>query len=154
MDSDYEKRLEAEIDLILKGLPQLKAPNNLVLNVLAEVQRHSMLPWYRRSWQTWPAALQGVSLMLFLSVFGGVCFGSIELAQSPSFVAGLRHVGGWFTGLSTIWSTMNALVGASVLVVKQLGTGFMIGTLAALAIGYATCVALGTVYVRLGLARR
>ncbi len=38
--------------------------------------------------------------------------------------------------------------------VGKLGTGFLIGCGVALALGYATCLGLGTVYVRLGFARR
>ena len=39
MDPNYEKRLEAEIDRVLKGLPELSAPRQLVLNVLAEIEQ-------------------------------------------------------------------------------------------------------------------
>jgi hypothetical protein len=40
------------------------------------------------------------------------------------------------------------------LAVKQIGTGFIVAALAALAIGYAMCLGLGTACVRLAFARR
>ena len=57
MDSSYEKRLEQEIDRELKGLRELRAPEALVGRVLRAIAQPVCLPWYRRSWQTWPMAI-------------------------------------------------------------------------------------------------
>ena len=53
-----------------------------------------------------------------------------------------------------IQNTFNVLVSAAVLVVKKLGTGFIVTCLVAMGIGYAMCVGLGTVYFRLAFAKR
>jgi hypothetical protein len=45
-------------------------------------------------------------------------------------------------------------LGAGLTEVQSLGTGFIAGCLAAAALGYAMCVGLGTVCVRLAFARR
>ena len=37
------------------------------------------VPWYRRSWQMWPAGLQAVSLVALLAMFGGAM---LALAQN------------------------------------------------------------------------
>src|SRR2546421_12791596 len=117
MDPNYEKRLEEEIDRVLKGLPELSAPRQLVLNVLAEIEQRARLPWYRQSWQTWPVALQGVSLAILMAVFGGICFSSWKVMQAPGFLSALHHASNWFSGFSSVWNTLNALFGASLLVV-------------------------------------
>jgi hypothetical protein len=154
MNEDYERQLEAEIDRALKGLRELPAPHSLISNVMAEIENRAHLPWYRQSWTMWPAPVRAISFMALLSLFSGICFGSWELVHGQNFAVAMRQVGGWFSGLSAVWNTINVLLGAAVVVVKNLSTGFMIGCVAALALGYAMCVGLGTVYVRLGLVRR
>jgi hypothetical protein len=49
---------------------------------------------------------------------------------------------------------VSTLLSAIVIVVKHLGTAFMIGCLVIAALGYAMCLGLGTAWVRLALARR
>ena len=46
-----------------------------------------------------------------------------------------------------------AILGGLLMTVKNFGTGYIVAGLLAVAFSYAACVALGTVYVRLGLAR-
>jgi hypothetical protein len=154
MNFEYEKRLEAAVDKELKSLPELKAPSTLMFRVMKAVEARLGLPWYRQSWQMWPLALRTVSFALLLALFGGVCFGTWQLTHLESFAAATHTVGGWFSGFGVIWRATAALLNALVLAVKHLGTGFLIAIFAALALGYALCVGLGTIYLRLGLARR
>jgi hypothetical protein len=154
VNQEYEKRLEAEIDRALKGLPEMAAPRLLVSQVMAALQQRARLPWYRQSWQMWPLPLRVVSLLVLLAVFGALCFAGWKLPHTTAFAAAMHSVSGWFSGAATLWHALNVLAGALVLTVKHFGTGFMIACLAAVALGYAMCVSLGTVYVRLGLARR
>ena len=154
MNFEYEKRLEAEVDRELKGLPELMAPHTLVLRVMKAIQARLGLPWYRQSWQMWPIALRAVTLVVLLALFGGVCFGTWKLTHLESFAAAMQRTGVWFAGFGAIWHAAGALLNALILALKNLGTGFLIACFAALAIGYALCVGLGTIYLRLGLARR
>jgi len=66
----------------------------------------------------------------------------------------MQEVGHLFSGLTAIWTALNAIAGTALVVVKHLGTGFIIATCAAVAFGYALCVGLGTAVVRLAFARR
>lgn len=154
MNFEYEKRLEAVVDRELKSLPELRAPSTLMFRVMKAVEARLGLPWYRQSWQMWPLALQTVSLVVLLALFGGLCFGTWELTHTESFAAATHTAGSWFSGFGVIWHATAALLNALVLAVRQLGTGFLVAIFAALALGYALCVGLGTVYLRLGLARR
>ncbi len=154
MKPEYEKHLEAEINRALKGLPELPAPRTLAPRVMRAIEQRAQVPWYRQSWQMWPLALRAASLVLLLAVFGGICFAGWELRQTGIVVAAMHQVGGWLSGLSAIWNLVNVLLGAVVLVVKKLGVGFMVACVAAVALAYAMCFGLGTVYVRLALARR
>jgi succinate dehydrogenase/fumarate reductase cytochrome b subunit len=154
MDPDYDKRLEAAISRELKALPELAAPGVLANRVMAALGQRARVPWYRRSWQMWPVVLQAASLVVLLALFGGLCLAGWELSQAETTAFALHRVGEWFSGLSMIENTFNVLVSAAVLVVKKLGTGFIVTCLVAAGIGYAMCVGLGTVYCRLAFAKR
>jgi len=154
MNPDYDKQLDATISRELKALPELAAPGVLANRVMAALGQRARLPWYRRSWQMWPVNLQAVSLVVLLALFGGLCLAGWELSQAEATTFALHRVGEWFSGLSMIENTFNVLESAAVLVVKKLGTGFIVTCLVAAGIGYAMCVGLGTVYFRLAFAKR
>ena len=154
MSSEYEKRLEGEIERELRRLPELIAPRSLILRVMAAIENRLRLPWYRQSWQVWPLALRAVSLVILLALFGGLCFATWKLSHTESFALAMQRPLSWLSGLGAIWHAVNVVLGGLTLAVKQLGTAVIIGCLAALALGYAMCVGLGTVYLRLALARR
>lgn len=154
MSSRYEQRLENEIDRELKGLPDLVAPHTLILRVMAMIQQRLNLPWYRQAWQRWPIGLQALSMAFLLVAFGGVCFASWKLAHAATVVNATQQVGGWFSGIQALGHAIYLLLTALVLWIKQFGTGVVVACVAALAFGYAMCLGLGGVYLRLGLARR
>src|SRR5215472_5113288 len=154
MNFDYEKRLETAVDRELRQLPELLAPQALVLRVMKAIEARLGLPWYRQSWLMWSPALRTVSLVILVTLFAGICFGTWKLTHLESYTAAVQPVGSWFAGFGAIGHATAALLGALVLAVKQRGTGFLVAIFAALAFGYALCVGLGTVYLRLGLARR
>jgi hypothetical protein len=154
MNPDYNKQLEAAISRELKALPELTAPAVLANRVMAALEQRARVPWYRHSWQMWPVALQAAALFVLLVLFGGLCVAGWELSQAEATTLALHRVGEWFSGLSMIENTFKVLVSAAVLVVKKLGTGFIVTCLVAAGIGYAMCVGLGTVYFRLAFAKR
>ena len=154
MNPHDDKQLATAIDRELKALPSLRAPETLLPRVLARLEEPAALPWYRSAWQTWPLALQTVSLVVLLAAFAGLCFGSWQFAHAPAVASATGEVGGWFSLLGAIWKTVGVLVTAVALAFKSLGTWVVAGCVVALLFGYATCIGLGTVYWRLAFARR
>ena len=154
MNLHEEKRLEVAIDRELKALPNLRAPGTLASRVMSAIENGAVLPWYRRAWQTWPVTLRAASLVALLAMFGGLCFAGWELSQAASLVSATQKVGGWFAGLNFAWSAISAVGNALVLVIKSLGTGFIIACTVTALLAYAVSLALGTVFVRLAWARR
>jgi hypothetical protein len=154
MNPDYDKQLETAISRELKALPELAAPGALANRVMAAIGQRARVPWHRRSWQTWPMALQTASLVVLLTLFGGLCFGGWQLSQTETVSFALHRVGECFSGLSMIVNTFHVLVSAAVLVVKKLGTGVIVTCLVIVGLGYAMCVGLGTVYFRLAYTKR
>jgi hypothetical protein len=154
MNPDYERQLAARVDRELKDLGEWQAPATLVSRVMRAVDRRAALPWYRRSWETWPSGLQWGSLAALLAMACGLCFGTWNLAQGAAGNVGAPALAHEFAGLGVLWRTLNVLGDAAALSLRHLGTGFIVGGVAVLLMAYAACVSLGTVYVRLATARR
>jgi hypothetical protein len=154
MNLEHESELEFEISRELNQLPDLEAPVTLSSRVMLAIERRRALRWYSKPWQDWPMPLRVTTLALLSIMFGGLCFASWRLTRAAGFSAAMQEVGGLFSGLTTIWNIINVLLGAIVLVVKHLGTGFMVGCAVIAGLGYALCVGLGTAWVRLALPRR
>jgi hypothetical protein len=154
MNSEHDNRLEAVISRELKGLPELAAPDSLAARVMAVIEQEANVPWYRRSWQSWSAGIRATSFAALLVLFGGLCFGGWELSHAEAATAALHRAGEWLSGLNTIGNTLAVLANSTVLIIKKLGTGFMIGCLLSMSLAYAMCVGLGTMCVRLAFTKR
>jgi hypothetical protein len=146
--------LEIEIDRELKSLPEIPAPAALISRVMATIELRAALPWFRRAWHTWPGPLQGGFLVAMLALLSGICFGAWEVTHTATFALAIQKVGGWFSGVTAIWTALNALAGVIVALIKQLNTAVVIAFMIAAGLGYAIFLGLGTMYVRLALAKR
>src|SRR5688572_23208712 len=154
MNPEHEKQLEACVQRELSALGELQAPRGLAARILGTIEQRAAVPWYRRAWQTWPMAWQAASLIVLLAMFGGLCFGVVELSRVASGSAAGQQVSQWFVGFGVLWNAAGVLVNALGKAIQQLGLGVIVGFVLALAVGYAACFGLGTVYVRLAMARR
>jgi hypothetical protein len=122
--------------------------------ILTAIAQRACVPWYRRSWATWPAALQATAFAVLVMLFGALCLAGGELSQIGTATFALRQAGEWLSRLDVIVNTFSALANAAVLTVNKLGAGFFIPVLVLMGLGYALFVGLGTVYFRLGFAKR
>ena len=153
MNSNYDKQLESAISRELKALPEMNAPAAVANRVMAAIAQLRQVPWYRRSWETWPVALRMASLVVMLALFGGLCLAGGELWRTDTITQAMQRAGHWFSGFSTIGNVLGTLADSAVLVVTKLGTAFIVACLVAAGLGYATFLGLGTVYFRLALAK-
>lgn len=154
MNTEYEKILEQRIDRELKALPELAAPRDLARRVRLALEARAALPWYRQPWQMWPAPVRAATLVFLLAGFGSLCFASYQLTRAAGLANAWLEVRGLFAGFDVIWQVANALGSALAFAFKRLGTGILLGCLAATALAWAACVGLGTMWVKLALARR
>lgn len=154
MNPHDERHLETAVDRELKALPHLRAPRTLLPRVRAAIEQRAASSWYHRAWQTWPPALQAVSMLALLAAFAGLCYGSWQLVHTPAFAAVTTEVGGWFGALGAVWKSLGVLAGAGAVVLRSLNPVVLISCGISLLLGYALCVGLGTLYVRLAFARR
>jgi ABC-type amino acid transport system permease subunit len=154
MSSEYERRLQAEMDALLKGLPQRTAPPTLLPRVMAAIESRAALPWHRLSWQTWPAALRVASLASLLSLFGGLCLAGWKLPQAGAYAWTAGQLSQRFSGVCTLWNVLSVLVAAALAIVKQLPAGFIAACLVSLGLGYGLCIGLGAAWMRFAFDRR
>lgn len=154
MNHEHEKQLEASVQRELRALGELQAPSGLSARVMGIIEQRAAVPWYRRAWQTWPVSWQAASLAVLLAMFGGLCFGVIELSQAASVSTTGQQVSGWFAGFSVLWKTAGVVVDAITMAIQHLGMGVIVGFVLVVAVGYAACFGLGTAYVRFAMARR
>jgi hypothetical protein len=154
MKPEQQDPLERRVHQLLKALPEVTAPATLVPRVMASVAARFSLPWYRQSWQTWPFLLQVVTLVVVVASFGALTFAAWQLGRAAGLAAVRQEIGEMFSGVGAVWNVLSVLLGAIRLVVGRLGTGFLVGCLAAAALAYALFVGLGTVYLRLMFAQR
>ena len=152
--SDYERRLEAEVDRRLKALPELAAPASLSTRVMAMIVQRANLPWYRQSWPAWPVPVRILTLAISLALFGTLCFAGWEASQLPSVANGLAKVSSVSSVVGAVWNALSLLLEALLLGIEHLGTWFVLGCLGIITVAYGTCVGLGSVYLKLAFARR
>ena len=154
MKTDYEKQLETAIDRELKALPELSAPKTLLPRVLASIQRQQRAPWYHQSWLQWPVPARVTVFALLAALFGGLCFGAWQVGQGDSLSAVVQPASGLLRGALTLWHAAVVLLESLILAVRSLGTWFLAGCLAIIMIGYASCLGLGSLWLRLAFAKR
>lgn len=154
MNPHDDQQLEMEISRELKALPELTAPSAVASRVMAVIERRLAIPWYRRSWESWPAALQVAFLAAMLLLFVGLCLAGWEFYHSEAVLQSARRAGHWFNGLSTLANLINVLADSVVLVFKKLGTTFTVACLVIVGLGYAVFMGFGTLYFRLAWAKR
>src|SRR5690348_16400802 len=109
MNPEYEQNLEAQVDRVLKELPELSAPGTLMPRVLGVIARRRALPWYRQPWPVWPIALRVATMIFLLASFGGLCVASFELTRAAGFVNAMQEIGHTFSGLSSVWNVLTVL---------------------------------------------
>lgn len=154
MKPEDEIQLEQQISRALKSLPELKAPPTLTRRILARIEAGVELPWYRRSWQSWPAGLQAASFIALLLLFVGLTFGAWQLAQAPSATAALQRTTEWFSSLSVVWNTLHVLASAALIAIQKLGPVVIAVGIALVLFAYLACIGLGTAAFRFAFARR
>jgi hypothetical protein len=150
MNPELEKELETEISRALQGLPNLAAPPGFMARTLAALERPAA--WYARSWAEWPLAIRIVSLVFALMAVTAAFLG--WRAVEPSLLAtATRHFAPLAGGVTSVWKLLIALAGALALTVEHFGKGFMLACLATVAVAWAFCAGLGTMFVRFAFAR-
>ena len=130
-----------------EDLPDLAAPPGFLARTMSTLEKSA--PWAERAWMRWPRPVRILALVLAFAV---ACIGW-RAAEPGLLAAASRHLAPAASGVESFWNALTALMGALALAVEHLGQGFMLACLAAVAVACALCAGLGTMLVRLILAR-
>jgi hypothetical protein len=147
MIEPFDPKLEAQIDRLLKDLPDLAAPPGLIARTMSALTQPAPARWHSCPWQTWPAGWRIAFLVLTSGALAAVFLGgrmSVPAIQSVTF-PWLSH---WEAAAECVWTTLGALMGAVPLVVQHFGNGFALACLLVGAMTYAACIGFGTLIIR------
>ena len=148
MNPDYEKQLEACVRRELSSLGELPAPSGLAGRIMRAVEQRAAVPWYRQSWSTWSVAWRAASLTALVLAFGGLCAGAWIVTHDISTPS-------WLTSgvadASAIWRALEVLASTTASLIGRLGFGVLAMGAAMIFGAWATCIGLGTAYVRFAM---
>jgi hypothetical protein len=150
MKDDLEKELETEIGRALRGLPDLAAPPGLLTQTMRALEKPA--PRRVQPWTTWPVSARIAFFVLALAAMAAGVVG-LRAVEPGLLAAASRFLAPAVAGVACFWSVLSALTGAVALAAEHLGKGFMLACLVLAAGACATCVGLGTVFVRLAWPR-
>jgi len=137
MNSEFDP-LEAKLHRVLRALPDRAAPRTLENRVMAALAERAALPWWRRSYAGWPAAVR-LGFFLLSGLFAaGVIFG---LAQLPAVASAQSVLGNWRLIYSSLVETAATMVG-------DIPRIYFYGALAALGASYLTLMGVGAAAYR------
>lgn len=151
MNPEYQRQLEAGVRRELESLGELAAPPALANRILQAIEARARVPWYHRSWSTWPLAWRVVSMAVLLLMFGGVCYSAWQIQHGASGWAGARIWEGWMADAAGLWRALGVLASTAASLLGRLGTGVIAAGIVLVFATWASCIALGTAYVRLAL---
>jgi hypothetical protein len=148
MSPQDQDKLEASIHRVLRGLPDRKAPFSLEGRVLAELGRRASLPWWRNSFDHWPAAIRagfflGAGLAAVVVVAGVFVLGRSQGAHEVA--AGFSTAFAWLAVARDVVAGALFRVKSVAATVPPL---WLYGGAAALALCYASVAAVGAATYR------
>lgn len=141
--SDFEK-LEHLIDGQLRGLPDRAAPRSLETRVRAELARRAALPWWRRSYTQWPAALRGAFILLLAAGAAGF----LAFSHSPVTAQALSALALRFPWIAFLHAIASNLWETAGVVYDAIPPVWLYGGAAALAVSYGVLFGLGAAAYR------
>jgi hypothetical protein len=147
MNSEHQDKLEKLVDRALRGQPLARAPRTLEARVFAEIDRRAALPWWHKSFSSWPIAAR----LAFLAASVG--FVKLGLDAAIWLVSPF-HTTTSPLDLPPELSWIQTVIAALAITFQSLPPTWLYGAIALLAISYAALFGIGaTVYRTLHAAR-
>ena len=154
MNFEDDKAWETRLDGLLKDLPELPAPANLVEKTIATLDEREKASLSYRPWPAWPMWLRAVSLAFMLAVVGGLCAIKWEFARVLFASSIGDRLSTQFTSWGVTFGVLNTLGQAALTVARHANTWWILLGAFTAVMAYCACVGIGTAAVRLTFARR
>ena len=142
--------LESLVSRTLRAQPLRRAPQNLESRVLAELARRAALPWWKQSYQHWPAAVRGSFFVLSALTVAALAIGALVLTRAATSPQLAAH----FTGVALAFNVFATLAEKAFVLWRSIPPLWLYGSLALIAASYAALVTAGTATYRAFFAPR
>jgi hypothetical protein len=144
----HQDKLERLIDHALREQPLRHAPLGLESRILAEIERRTALPWYRKSFGHWPLAARVGFLVAsygFVRIALLMVMAVTEAAGPGRFAADLSPSITWLHSAASILSTIGA---TGAFVIGAIPTSWLYGGIAFGVALYGALFGLGAIAYR------
>jgi hypothetical protein len=135
------------MDGALRALPPRRAPAALAPRVLAVLAARRRVPWYRRAWSEWPAALQAAFFVFATGLVGGLYAGAWRLSHVEVAPPA------WLRPFIAIADALGILLKSLVAALETFSPWLLWGAAGVVALGGLLTLGLGTALVRLAQPR-
>jgi len=153
MNPQDPDRLEASIHRVLRSVPDRRAPAGFQARVLAEIARREALPWWKKSFAHWPAAIRAL-FFAGSAVAAAVVASAIVLAWRGSGAAGLAGAAESFAWLKAARDMLTSTDSSLHLVFAAIPRLWLYGAVGVVGALYALLGAIGaTAYRAISFAR-
>jgi hypothetical protein len=140
MSSEHQDKLEKLVDRALRSQPLERAPRTLEGRVFAEIERRATLPWWHKSFSSWPIAAR---LAFLVASVGFVKLG----LHAAIWLVSPFHTTTSPLDLPPEMSWIQTVVAVLAITFRSLPPTWLYGAVALLAISYAALFGIGaTVY--------
>lgn len=146
--NDHDKKLEQLIGRVLRAQPLRRAPSELGLRVLTEIERRTTLPWWRNNFAHWPFAVRAAFVaascgLVRLALSAAMWVAALQ--RSSQIADTLKPVHSWMHGGSSIISVTAGVVAS---VMRAVPPYWLYGGIAVTVALYAALFGLGAVAYR------
>ena len=147
MKPEHQDKLEKLVHRALRAQPLERAPRSLEGRVFAEIERRAALPWWRKSFSSWPIAARLAFLVAsvgFVKLSLGAAFWLVSPFETSTSPLDLPPEMSW----------IQTVIAALSITLRSLPPTWLYGAIGLLAIAYAALVGIGaTVYRTIHAAR-
>ncbi|MBL9135529.1 MAG: hypothetical protein JNK85_06655 [Verrucomicrobiales bacterium] len=144
-----EHELEQALDRELRQLPGPKAPSTLMPRVLRAIEARERMPWWQKSYASWPWAARLAFLVISGSLAALVLYFTWGLSDGITFGALSDEMAAVTQRWTAVRSIAAALGGATMAIARSAGAWTLWGVAAIAGACYLTTLTLGTYCYRL-----
>jgi hypothetical protein len=148
MSTHDPEKLEAALHQVLRSIPDRKAPAGLQSRVLAELSRRAALPWWRKSYAYWPAAIRAAFFILSAAAVALLVSGLFALLHTPTAAQGLAGVEQPFAWLRVAADYVGSTEASVRHVISLIPPLWLYGAIGTVAVSYASLAAIGAATYR------
>ena len=119
MNPQSNDRLSRHLDAQLAALPLVRAPGSLAARVFAEIARREAMPWWQRTFHTWPRTAQVGFVLFAVALSQLLTLTGIDFLRQVDWTAIGSAAGDRLESVTTLFSTFDSLLGSLARVVPQ-----------------------------------